>query len=56
MSREYKKKISVTIDAELVEWIDKRIKTRLYRNRSHGVEVALAFFINHIEKGELTHR
>lgn len=39
-----KKSISVTVDTELVEWIDKRVETQQFRNRSHLVEVALMKF------------
>jgi len=38
-------KVSVTVDSELIEWVDKEVKTRRFRNRSHAVEVALAKFI-----------
>ena len=33
-------KISVSVDAEVVEWIDKQIEKRIYRNRSHAFDVA----------------
>lgn len=36
--------ISVTIETELVKWIDEQVKTMKYRNRSHLVEVALTEF------------
>ena len=36
-----KSKISVTVDKEIVEWLDQNVKTQRFRNRSHGVEVAL---------------
>jgi len=35
-------KVTVTIDNELVEWIDNEVSKRTFRNRSHGFEVALA--------------
>ena len=35
-------KVSVTIDRELVRWIDKQIETKRFRNRSHAIEWALA--------------
>ena len=37
-----KAKTSVTIDRELVEWIDKLVKSKRFANRSHAVEFALA--------------
>jgi len=36
--------ISVTVEKELVEWIDQKVKTQRFRNRSHLVEVALMRF------------
>lgn len=36
-----KSKISVTVDKDIVEWLDQNVKTQRFRNRSHGVEVAL---------------
>jgi metal-responsive CopG/Arc/MetJ family transcriptional regulator len=33
-----KERITVTIDKELLEWIDKRIKDKTFANRSHGFE------------------
>lgn len=37
-------KVTVTIDKELVEWVDKEVSKRRFRNRSHGFEVAIARF------------
>ena len=39
-----KQSISVTVEKELVEWIDQKVKTQRFRNRSHLVEVALMRF------------
>ena len=39
-----KQSISVTVEKELVEWIDQQVKTQKFRNRSHLVEVALLKF------------
>ena len=39
-----KQSISVTVEKELVEWMDQRVKTQRFRNRSHLVEVALVRF------------
>ena len=39
-----KQSISVTIDKELIQWIDREVNTKKYRNRSHLVELALAKF------------
>jgi Arc/MetJ-type ribon-helix-helix transcriptional regulator len=39
-----KQSISVTVERDLVEWIDKQVQTQKYRNRSHLVELALVMF------------
>jgi len=33
---------SVYMDRDLLRWIDEKIKERVYRNRSHAVEYAVA--------------
>jgi len=33
-----KERITVTIDKELLDWIDKKIKEKLFANRSHALE------------------
>jgi len=38
-------KVSATIDKELIEWLDQQVENRRFRNRSHGLEVALAQFV-----------
>jgi len=45
-----KAKISVTVDREIVEWIDAQVKTQRFRNRSHAVELALMKFIQSEKK------
>ena len=37
-----KKKISITIDDDLLKWLDSKIKTKKFANRSHGLEYALS--------------
>lgn len=39
-----KQSISVTIEKELLEWIDQQVRTQRFRNRSHLVELALMKF------------
>ena len=34
-----KTRITITIDKELLDWLDNKIKAKLYANRSHGLEV-----------------
>jgi Arc/MetJ-type ribon-helix-helix transcriptional regulator len=35
-------KVTVTMDPELVEWIDSQIATRRFASRSHALEVLVA--------------
>jgi len=39
-----KQSISVTVEKEIVKWIDGQVKTQRFRNRSHLVEFALMKF------------
>ena len=36
-----KVKTSVAIDEELLNWIDGKVKTKVFANRSHAVEYAI---------------
>ena len=47
-----KQSISVTVDKEIVEWIDEQVKTQRFRNRSHAVEVALRKLIESEKRKE----
>ena len=40
--RELKKKLSITIESDLIEWMNKEVKKVEYRNRSHLIEVAVS--------------
>jgi len=33
-----KERITITIDKELLEWLDKRVADKTFANRSHGIE------------------
>lgn len=33
-----KKRITITIDKELLDWIDHKIEEKVFANRSHGIE------------------
>jgi metal-responsive CopG/Arc/MetJ family transcriptional regulator len=33
-----KKRITLTIDKELLNWLDKKVDERIFANRSHGLE------------------
>jgi len=36
-----KAKLSITIDEDLIRWLDSQIKKKKFANRSHGFEYAL---------------
>jgi Arc/MetJ-type ribon-helix-helix transcriptional regulator len=33
--------ISVTLPKECVEWLDRKVESRIYANRSHAIEVLI---------------
>ena len=33
-----KERITITLDKELLEWLDKKIEDKIFANRSHGFE------------------
>lgn len=43
-----KERITITLDKELVEWLDKKIEEKIFANRSHGLE----FLIMEMSKKE----
>ena len=36
-----KGRFSITVDSELVKWIDKNVENNTFASRSHGIEFAL---------------
>ncbi len=36
-----RERVSITLPKELLEWIDKKIESRTYANRSHAIEVLI---------------
>ena len=34
-----RERVSITLPKECVEWIDEKVKSRTYSNRSHAIEV-----------------
>jgi len=36
-----KEKFSVSVDEELLTWLDSKIKSKIFASRSHGIEYAL---------------
>jgi Arc/MetJ-type ribon-helix-helix transcriptional regulator len=48
-----KTRITVSLETELVEWLDKLVEeTYEYRDRSHTIEVALSRLRKHIQAEE----
>jgi metal-responsive CopG/Arc/MetJ family transcriptional regulator len=37
-----KEKFSVSVDEELLKWLDSQIKERTFASRSHGIEYAIS--------------
>ena len=37
-----KERITITLDNEILEWIDKKVEEKIFANRSHGFEFLLA--------------
>lgn len=33
-----KQRITITIDKELLKWLDSKVEARIFANRSHGLE------------------
>lgn len=43
-----RERISITLPKECVEWVNKRVESRIYSNRSHAIEVLI---LEAIKKG-----
>lgn len=43
-----KERITITIDAELLDWIDRKVEEKVFANRSHGI----AFLVKQKAKQE----
>ena len=37
-----RKKVSATIDEEIIDWVDEKVKEKIFRSRSHAIEFALS--------------
>jgi len=37
-----KERITITIEKELLDWIDSKVNERIFANRSHGFEFLIA--------------
>ena len=42
--------ISVTLPKQCVEWLDRKVESRTYANRSHGIEVLILEAMKHEKK------
>ena len=47
-----KVRISVTLPKEIVEWIDRKVRERVYANRSHAIEVIVLEKIRRESQGQ----
>jgi Arc/MetJ-type ribon-helix-helix transcriptional regulator len=48
-----KDKMSVTVEKQIIAWIDSQVETQRFRNRSHAVEVALRQYIENDKKAKV---
>lgn len=44
-----KERITITVDKELLNWLDKKIDDKIFANRSHGIEFLIK---RKMEEGE----
>ncbi len=47
-----KVKVTASMDADLVGWMDKEIEKRRFASRTHALEFAIAHLKDEIEKGQ----
>jgi metal-responsive CopG/Arc/MetJ family transcriptional regulator len=47
-----KDRITITVDKELLAWLDSKIEERIFANRSHGVEFLLRQKIKQEKEGK----
>ena len=45
-----KERITITIDKELLKWLDKKITDKTFANRSHGFEYLIKKRMEHEKK------
>ena len=43
--------ISITLPKECIEWIDRKVESRIYANRSHGIELLILEAMKKQKKG-----
>ncbi len=37
-----KERITITVDSELLKWLDEKISQKIFANRSHGIEFLIS--------------
>lgn len=47
-----KERITVTLNKELLDWVDYKIDQKIFANRSHGFEYLIAESVRFEEKNE----
>ncbi|MBS3112790.1 hypothetical protein J4418_01790 [Candidatus Woesearchaeota archaeon] len=47
-----KERITITIDKELLKWLDKKVDDRVFANRSHGLEFLIQQQVNFEKKNK----
>lgn len=47
-----KVKVTASMDAELVEWMDKEVESRRFASRTHALEFATSRLKDAIDKGQ----
>lgn len=53
---EYKPRVNVTVNQDLIDWMDLQIDDHVFANRSHAVEACLSWYKRYQETGILPPR
>lgn len=50
-----KERITITVEKQLLKWLDEKVNERVFANRSHGLEFLIQQYVNlekkHKERG-----
>lgn len=49
-----KERITVTIDKDLLKWIDRNVNEKIFANRSHGLEFLIKKSVDNERNGKKT--
>ncbi|MBU0756586.1 MAG: ribbon-helix-helix domain-containing protein [Nanoarchaeota archaeon] len=52
MAVNLKERITISVDKEILEWIDSKVKDRIFANRSHAIEFLAQKNINLEKEGK----